>query len=82
MDSPLLQRYRRDRRKLLNFIVSSELITDIRKFPGSVIDFDVISADYVLECIKSGEYKDAILPPRTYGYKGGESSEFKVEDGC
>ncbi|KAL7608412.1 hypothetical protein Lser_V15G09834 [Lactuca serriola] len=54
MESPLLQRYRRDRRKLLNFIVSSELITDIRKFPGSAIDFDVISADYVLECIKSG----------------------------
>ncbi|KAI3501237.1 hypothetical protein L1887_29101 [Cichorium endivia] len=55
MESPLLQRYRRDRRKLLNFIVSSGLISDIRKSPGSVIDFDVISADYVLECIRSGD---------------------------
>ncbi|KAK9076709.1 hypothetical protein SSX86_005043 [Deinandra increscens subsp. villosa] len=54
MDSSLLHRYRHDRRKLLDFILSSGLITDIRSSSSSEIDFDGISADYVLESIQSG----------------------------
>ncbi|KAJ0559124.1 hypothetical protein HanHA300_Chr06g0196891 [Helianthus annuus] len=51
MDSSLLHRYRHDRRKLLDFILSSGLI---RSSSTSDIDFDSISADYVIECIQSG----------------------------
>ncbi|XP_071702005.1 protein unc-13 homolog isoform X2 [Rutidosis leptorrhynchoides] len=50
--SLLLRRYRKDRRNLLDFIISSGLITDIRS--SSDIDFDSISADYVLQCVQSG----------------------------
>nr|XP_043606752.1 protein unc-13 homolog [Erigeron canadensis] len=51
MDSSswLLHRYRDDRRKLLEFIIGG-LIADTS---GSDIDFDAISADYVLQCIHS-----------------------------
>lgn len=52
----MLQRFRSDRRKLLEFIFSSGLIegpsgalTDL-----SGVDLDTISTDYVLECVKSG----------------------------
>ncbi|KAI3693593.1 hypothetical protein L1987_76540 [Smallanthus sonchifolius] len=55
MDSSLLHRYCHDRRKLLDFILSSGLIADIRSSSTSDIDFDAISADYVLECVKSGD---------------------------
>lgn len=51
--SSLLHRLRHDRQKLLEFILSSSgLINDIRS--SSDIDFDAISADYVLQCIQSG----------------------------
>ncbi|KAI3727581.1 hypothetical protein L6452_16197 [Arctium lappa] len=53
MESSLLQRYRNDRRNLLDFILSSGLITDVPT-SSSGSDFDAISADYVLECIQSG----------------------------
>ncbi|XP_059645069.1 protein unc-13 homolog isoform X2 [Cornus florida] len=58
MEPPLLQGYRRDRRKLLEFILSSGLITEIRTPSGlttsiSHIDIDLLSADYVLQCIQS-----------------------------
>ncbi|XP_024993695.1 protein unc-13 homolog isoform X2 [Cynara cardunculus var. scolymus] len=54
MDSSLLQRYRHDRRNLLDFILSSGLISDVPTSSASDFDFDAISADYVLECIQSG----------------------------
>ncbi|KAL6556364.1 hypothetical protein OROGR_005652 [Orobanche gracilis] len=54
----LVRRYRRDRRKLLEFLLSSSLIKGIKTPAGptasfSSINFDSISADYVLECIQS-----------------------------
>ncbi|TYK19438.1 DUF810 domain-containing protein [Cucumis melo var. makuwa] len=57
--SSLLQRYRRDRQKLLAFLLSSRLIRELRTPTGpvtdfSVVDLDSLSASYVLECIKSG----------------------------
>lgn len=60
--SSLLQRYRHDRRKLLDFILSSGLIKEIRTSSSgsttsvSNINFDVLSADYVLHCIQSGKH--------------------------
>lgn len=55
----LLQRYRRDRRNLLEFLFSSSLIKELRIPPGHVtsisdLDFDNLSADYILHSIKSG----------------------------
>lgn len=52
MDSSLLDRYRHDRRKLLDFIISSGLISDVQS--SSDIDYDAISADYVINCLHSG----------------------------
>ncbi|XP_038903224.1 protein unc-13 homolog isoform X2 [Benincasa hispida] len=57
--SSLLQRYRRDRQKLLAFLLSSGLIRELRTPAGpitnlSAVDLDSLSASYVLECIKSG----------------------------
>ncbi|PPD97672.1 hypothetical protein GOBAR_DD05275 [Gossypium barbadense] len=58
----LLQRYRRDRRKLLEFLLSSGLIKEVRTPSGSTplsdADFDKLSADYILHCIKSGGIVD------------------------
>ena len=55
----LLQRYRRDRKKLLAFLLSSRFVRELRTPAGPVTDFsavdlDSLSASYVLECIKSG----------------------------
>lgn len=55
----LLQRYRRDRRNLLEFLFSSSLIKELRIPAGHVtsisdLDFDNLSADYILHSIKSG----------------------------
>ncbi|KAL0329748.1 UNVERIFIED_CONTAM: protein unc-13 [Sesamum radiatum] len=52
--NPLLRRYRSDRRKLLEFLMSSGLIGKITTPAGPItsfsnIDFDAISIDYVLE---------------------------------
>lgn len=57
----LLQRYRNDRRNLLEFLLSCGLIKEIRTPSGptlslSNINLDVISADYVLECVQSGKF--------------------------
>ncbi|KAL2544069.1 hypothetical protein Fot_13302 [Forsythia ovata] len=62
----LLQKYRNDRRKLLEFLLSSGLIKEIKTPAGlttsvSKIDFDSLSIDYVLECIKSGGLLDFSL---------------------
>jgi hypothetical protein len=55
----LLHHYRRDRRKLLEFLLSSGLIKEPRTPSGptnslSNLDFDSLSADYIIHCVKSG----------------------------
>ncbi|KAH6758083.1 hypothetical protein C2S52_023025 [Perilla frutescens var. hirtella] len=69
--SPLLRRYRDDRRKLLEFLVSSGLIKQITTPAGvaasfSDIEVDRLSADYVLECIQSGGVLDVSQATRRY----------------
>lgn len=77
----LVQRYRRDRRVLLNFILSGSLIKKVVMPPGAVslddVNLDQVSIDYVLNCAKKGEmldlseairaYHDSlVLPPSNY----------------
>lgn len=67
----LLERYRLDRRKLLEFILSSGLVREIRTPSGSSasisdVNLDFISADYVLQSIKSGGVLDVSLATRKY----------------
>lgn len=54
----LLQRYRRDRRVLLNYMLSGSLIKKVVLPPGAVslddVDLDQVSVDYVLNCVKKG----------------------------
>ncbi|KZV40963.1 hypothetical protein F511_25688 [Dorcoceras hygrometricum] len=69
--NPMLLRYRDDRRKLLEFVLSSGLIKEIRTPAGpttsfSSINFDSISADYVLDCIKSGGVLDVSQARKRY----------------
>ncbi|TQE10261.1 hypothetical protein C1H46_004100 [Malus baccata] len=63
----LLQRFRRDRRLLLDFILAGSLIKKVIMPPGAVtlddVDLDQVSVDYVLNCAKKGgmlELSDAI----------------------
>ena len=55
----LLQRYRRDRRVLLDYILSGSLIKKVIMPPGAValddVDLDQVSVDYVLSCSKKGD---------------------------
>lgn len=57
----LLERYRNDRRKLMEFLMSSGLVKELRSPSGSSstslspADLDALSADYVLDCVKSGQ---------------------------
>lgn len=57
----LLERYRNDRRKLMEFLMSSGLVKELRSHSGSSsaslspADLDALSADYVLDCVKSGQ---------------------------
>ncbi|KAM7494210.1 hypothetical protein LguiB_028819 [Lonicera macranthoides] len=73
--SSLLQRYRHDRRKLLDFILSSGLIKEIRTSSSgsttslSNINFDVLSADYVLHCIQSGGVLDLSEATKKYTHE-------------
>ncbi|KAJ8762857.1 hypothetical protein K2173_022986 [Erythroxylum novogranatense] len=58
--STLLESYRHDRRKLIEFLLASGLIKELRTPSGPAdslanIDFDRLSADYILECVKSGK---------------------------
>ncbi|XP_027084431.2 protein unc-13 homolog isoform X3 [Coffea arabica] len=67
----LLERYRLDRRKLLEFILSSGLVREIRTPSGSSasisdVNLDFISADYVLQSIKSGGVLDVALATKKY----------------
>ncbi|KAI4323572.1 hypothetical protein L6164_023167 [Bauhinia variegata] len=54
----LLQRYRRDRKILLDFILSGSLIKKVVMPPGAVtlddVDLDQVSVDYVLNCATKG----------------------------
>ncbi|KAF9595039.1 hypothetical protein IFM89_036057 [Coptis chinensis] len=75
----LLQRYRRDRRVLLNFILSGSLIKKVVMPPGAVslddVDLDQVSTDHVLNCAKKGgmlelseairDYHDSTFFPAT-----------------
>ncbi|RAL44398.1 hypothetical protein DM860_011675 [Cuscuta australis] len=66
----LLQRYRRDRRKLLEFLLSSGLIKEIRTPAGSStvsnLNLDALSIDYVLECIQSSRVVDVSVASKRY----------------
>ncbi|XVF51538.1 hypothetical protein PTKIN_Ptkin04bG0192800 [Pterospermum kingtungense] len=67
----LLQRYRSDRRKLLEFLLSSGLVKEIRAPSGSTpslsdADFDKLSADYILHCVKSGGIVDVSEATKKY----------------
>ncbi|CAK7335469.1 unnamed protein product [Dovyalis caffra] len=67
----LLQHYRRDRRKLLEFLLSSGLIKELRTPSGptnslSNLNFDSLSADYILHCVKSGGVLDVAEATKKY----------------
>lgn len=82
----LLQRYRRDRRELLNFLLSASVIKKVIMPPGAVsyddIDLDQISVDYILECARKNfaldlseaikRYHDDLSLPPSSGTKLGE----------
>ncbi|KAL5551787.1 hypothetical protein UlMin_001963 [Ulmus minor] len=70
----LLQRYRSDRRKLLEFLLSSGLVTELRTPSGSTtslsgINFDALSADYVLDCLVSGGVVDVSEASQNYSHE-------------
>uniref|UniRef100_A0A803MMX6 Uncharacterized protein n=1 Tax=Chenopodium quinoa TaxID=63459 RepID=A0A803MMX6_CHEQI len=66
----LLQRYRRDRRVLLNFMLSGSLIKKVILPPGAVslddVDLDQVSVDYVLNCVRKGEMLELSEAIRDY----------------
>ncbi|KAG9156862.1 hypothetical protein Leryth_025128 [Lithospermum erythrorhizon] len=84
----LLQRYRRDRRVLLNFILSGSLVKKVVMPPGAIslddVDLDQVSVDHVLNCAKKGgmlelseairEYHDSTLFPHMNN--AGSTDEF------
>ncbi|XP_019185195.1 PREDICTED: uncharacterized protein LOC109180165 [Ipomoea nil] len=84
----LVQRYRRDRRVLLNFMLSGSLVKKVVMPPGAVslddVDLDQVSVDYVLNCIKKGgmlelaeairDYHDSTLFPSVNN--AGATTEF------
>lgn len=84
----LLQRFRRDRRILLNFILSGTLIKKVVMPPGAVslddVDLDQVSVDFVLNCAKKGgllelseairDYHDSTLFPHMSN--AGSTDEF------
>lgn len=66
----LLQRYRRDRRVLLDFLLSGSLIKKVIMPPGAIslddVDLDQVSVDYVLGCAKKGEMLELSEAIRDY----------------
>ncbi|XP_020531363.1 uncharacterized protein LOC18447695 isoform X3 [Amborella trichopoda] len=66
----LLQLYHRDRRKLLEFIMSSSLVKDVRLPPGATglndVDWDTVSVDHVIECAKEGRLLDLSESSKRY----------------
>ncbi|XVF24503.1 hypothetical protein REPUB_Repub13aG0133800 [Reevesia pubescens] len=78
----LLQRYRRDRRILLDFILSGSLIKKVVMPPGAVtlddVDLDQVSVDYVLSCIKKSCFESNffLFLLDYYNNSGGSAGEF------
>lgn len=69
--SSLLELYRRDRRKLLEFLLSSGLIKEIRTPSGSAtsvadLNLDCVSTDYVLQCVQTGGVLDVSSAVKKY----------------
>ncbi|KAE9592792.1 hypothetical protein Lalb_Chr19g0132961 [Lupinus albus] len=66
----LLQRFRRDRRILLDFILSGSLIKKVVMPPGAVsledVDLDQVSVDYVLNCVKKSSMLELSEAIRDY----------------
>ncbi|KAK7256956.1 hypothetical protein RIF29_30579 [Crotalaria pallida] len=66
----LLQRFRRDRRVLLDFILSGSLIKKVVMPPGAVtlddVDLDQVSVDYVLNCAKKSSMLELSEAIRDY----------------
>ncbi|KAF8027381.1 hypothetical protein BT93_E0321 [Corymbia citriodora subsp. variegata] len=60
---PLLHRYRRDRRKLLEFLLASAGL-DSSSLSGA--DLDTLSADYVVRCLQSGGSIDVAAATEKY----------------
>ncbi|XP_004300761.1 PREDICTED: uncharacterized protein LOC101300350 [Fragaria vesca subsp. vesca] len=60
----LFHRYRRDRRNLLQFLVSSSSASASSSL--SHVDFDTLSADYVIDCVKSGGAVDISEATKKY----------------
>ncbi|XP_062074226.1 protein unc-13 homolog isoform X2 [Humulus lupulus] len=56
-EASVLQRYRSDRRKLLEFLLSSSSGATTATFLSD-IDFDNLSVDYVIDCLISGSVVD------------------------
>ncbi|XP_074317749.1 protein unc-13 homolog [Silene latifolia] len=73
----MMEVYRRDRRKLLEYIISSSnLIKQVCTPSGptsslSDINLDTLSADYVLSCIHSGGVLDVSEATKSYYYELG-----------
>ncbi|KAF2575971.1 hypothetical protein F2Q70_00003451 [Brassica cretica] len=71
----LLERYRNDRRKLMEFLMSSGLVKELRSHSGSSstslspADLDALSADYVLDCVKSGGVVDVSKATKKYNFE-------------
>ncbi|CAH8343145.1 unnamed protein product [Eruca vesicaria subsp. sativa] len=71
----LLERYRNDRRKLMEFLMSSGLVKELRAPSGSSstslspADLDSLSADYVLDCVKSGGVVDVSKATKKYNFE-------------
>ncbi|EFH50969.1 hypothetical protein ARALYDRAFT_327303 [Arabidopsis lyrata subsp. lyrata] len=70
----MLQRYRNDRRKLMEFLMSSGLVKELRSPSGSSTslspaDLDALSADYVLDCVKSGGVVDVSKGTEKYNFE-------------
>lgn len=66
----LLQRYRRDRKILLNYLLSGTLIKKVVMPPGAVslddVDLDQVSVDFVLNSVKKGEMLELSEAIRDY----------------
>lgn len=66
----LLQRYRRDRRTLLNYLLSGSLIKKVVMPPGAVslddVDLDQVSVDFVLNSVKKGDMLELSEAIRDY----------------
>lgn len=67
-----MQRHRRDRRMLLKYILSGNLIKKVVMPPGAVslddVDLDLVSVDYVLNCAKKGNNFVIVMFDKLIGF--------------